>query len=129
MRSSDDAGDDDWDGTREEAELPISIELTVATEANEHPPVEEGTRVDVSIDGEMYPTARLDDGRYVAWWFNARAPEPDDAVTTEWVSAPTRFLAAGTLHERWEDPVAYESLLGASGVDAPPDELPTATDG
>lgn len=118
------------DGSAGEADLPVSIEITIATEAGEHPPVEDGTRVDVSVDGEMYPTARLEDGSYVAWWFRAdeSAPAPDDPVTTEWVSAPTRFLAAGTLHERWEDPAAYESMLRASAIEGVPDEVPSASD-
>lgn len=88
----------------------VPIEITVASESNDRPCVESGTRIDVSVDGQMYPTARLPDGRYAAWWFDADAPALDDPVTTEWVVAPTRFLAAGSLHELWQDPAVFDSL-------------------
>ncbi|MFC6941600.1 hypothetical protein ACFQE8_16760 [Salinirubellus sp. GCM10025818] len=96
----------------------VPIEITVADEADERPTVESHTRIDVAVQGEIYPTAELADGRYVAWWFEAdEPPEIDSSVTTEWVAAPTRFLAAATLRELWEDPRAFEDLAagGASG--------------
>lgn len=89
----------------------IPVEITVAGEEGERPSVDTASRIDVSVDGEMYPTARLDDGRYVAWWFDTDAPEPEDPLTTEWVAAPTRFLAAATLRELWDDPAAFDSLV------------------
>lgn len=89
----------------------IPIEITVAEEADERPSVERATRIDVSVGGEMYPTARLEDGRYVAWWFEADAPAPEDPLTTEWVAAPTRFMAAATLRELWESPAAFDTLV------------------
>jgi hypothetical protein len=88
----------------------IPIEIAVGDDARHRPPVDDETRVDVEVDGQMYPTARLADGRYVAWWFDTDAPALDDPVTTEWVAAPTRFLAAGTLHELWQDPAAFDAL-------------------
>ncbi|WP_123535473.1 hypothetical protein [Halosimplex salinum] len=91
-------------------ERSIPIEISVATDGDERPPVDDETRVDVEVDGQMYPTARLSDGRYVAWWFETDAPALEDPVTTEWVAAPTRFLAAGTLHELWQDPAAFDSI-------------------
>jgi len=93
----------------------VPIEITVAEECDERPAVESGTRIDVAVRGEIYPTAELDDGRYVAWWFEADEPPAlDSDVTTEWVAAPTRFLAAATLRELWEDPRAFDDLA-ASG--------------
>lgn len=89
----------------------VPIEILVADEDDERPSVKEGTRIDVSVNGQMYPTAKLADGRYVAWWFDTDAPAPDDEVTTEWVAAPTRFLAAATLGELWEDPAAFDTLV------------------
>lgn len=89
----------------------IPIEISVATDPDERPCVDSGTRVDVSVNGQLYPTSRLEDGRYVAWWFDTDPPEPGDPATTEWVAAPTRFLAAGTLHELWEDPAAFDDLV------------------
>lgn len=94
----------------ERGERHIPVEVSVGADADEQPPVEDDTRLDVSVNGQMYPTARLEDGRYVAWWFEADAPEPSAAATTEWVAAPTRFLAAGTLHELWENPAAFDAL-------------------
>ncbi|MUV87603.1 hypothetical protein GJ631_13790 [Natronomonas sp. CBA1123] len=88
----------------------VPVEVSVGADTDEQPPVESNTRIDIIVDRESYPTARLDDGRYVAWWFTTDAPEPDAAVTSEWVTAPTRFLAAGTLHELWENPAAFDSL-------------------
>lgn len=93
------------------SERHIPIEILAAGEAEELPDVASNSRIDVSVDGEIYPTVQLEDGRYVAWWFNAGAPAPDDPVTREWVAAPTRFLAAATLRELWEDPAAFDSLL------------------
>lgn len=97
-------------GEGDDGERHIPIEISVGDDAEQRPPVDDVTRVDVEVEGEMYPTARLADGRYVSWWFKADAPALDDPVTTEWVAAPTRFLAAGTLHELWEDPAAFDHL-------------------
>ncbi|MFB6087881.1 MAG: hypothetical protein ABEJ85_05115 [Haloarculaceae archaeon] len=91
----------------------IPIEVSIGAGDADHPEVDDNTRVDVQVDEQMYPTARLTDGRYVAWWFDHEAPDPDSDVTTEWVAAPTRFLAAGTLHELWEDPAAFDRLSDA----------------
>lgn len=87
----------------------VPIEVSVDAE-NEQPPVESNTRIDILVETEAYPTARLDDGRYVAWWFAPDAPSLDAPAASEWVAAPTRFLAAGTLHELWENPAAFDSL-------------------
>ena len=89
----------------------VPIEITVADECDERPTVRPGTRIDVAVQGEIYPTAELADGRYAAWWFEADEPPSLDAeVTTEWVAAPTRFLAAATLRELWEDPRAFDDF-------------------
>jgi hypothetical protein len=94
----------------------LPIEITVAEEGDERPAVESGTRLDVAVRGGLYPTARLNDGRYAAWWFEAEnSPELDDEATTEWVAAPTRFLAAATLSELWDDPVAFDRLVTDGG--------------
>lgn len=93
----------------------VPIEITVADESDDRPTVESSSRIDVAVQGEIYPTAEMADGRYVAWWFEADEPPAiDSAVTTEWVAAPTRFLAAATLRELWEDPRAFDHLA-ASG--------------
>lgn len=91
----------------------VPIEVSVDA-ADAEPDVETDTRIDILVDAEAYPTARLDDGRYVAWWFDAEAPAPAAPATTEWVAAPTRFLAAGTLHELWENPTAFDRLTAQS---------------
>ncbi|MFC6838163.1 hypothetical protein [Halomarina ordinaria] len=88
----------------------VDIELLVADESEETPSVESGTRVDVVVNGRMYPTAKLADGRYVAWWFDTAAPDPESSVNTEWVAAPTRFLAAATIGELWDDPASLHAL-------------------
>lgn len=95
----------------------VPIEITVAGEDEERPSVVSGTRLDVAVRGEMYPTKRLADGRYAAWWFEAtdRAPDLDDPVTTEWVAAPTRFLAAATLSELWNDPGSFDRVVADGG--------------
>ncbi|WP_423746279.1 hypothetical protein V5735_16865 (plasmid) [Haladaptatus sp. SPP-AMP-3] len=95
-------------------ERTVQIEILVADCPEDAPEVEANSRVDVAVNGQMYPTAKLDDGRYVAWWFEATAPAPDDSITTEWVAAPTRYLAAATLSELWEDPAAFDSLMSAN---------------
>ena len=95
-------------------ERTVQIEILVADSPEDAPEVEAHSRVDVAVNGQMYPTAKLTDGRYVAWWFEATAPAPDDSVTTEWVAAPTRYLAAATLGELWEDPAAFDSITGAN---------------
>ena len=64
----DDAGVGEAGGERS-----IPIEISVVTDGDEWPPVDDGTRVDVEVDGQMYPTARLSDGRYVAWWFETHS--------------------------------------------------------
>ena len=98
------------DATDEDAtDEHVPVEISLEAEA-EGPAVESDTRIDILVDTEAYPTARLDDGRYVAWWFEADAPAPSEPATSEWVAAPTRFLAAGTLHELWENPAALDSL-------------------
>ncbi len=89
----------------------IPIEVTVADEGDERPSVVADSRLDVAVDGRLYPTAELADGGYLAWWFDAGdTPAPDSEVTTEWVAAPTRFLAAATLRELWEDPAAFDRI-------------------
>ena len=88
-------------------DVPIEVHLDAA---DERPAVEADTRIDILVETAAYPTARLDDGRYVAWWFDADAPAPAAPATTEWVAAPTRFLAAGTLHELWENPAVLDRL-------------------
>ena len=90
----------------------VDIEVLVADESEDRPDVEDATRIDVAVGEELYPTAKLQDGRYVAWWFDAHAPAADDDVTTEWVVGPTRFLAAATLGELWEDPRSFDALVG-----------------
>jgi hypothetical protein len=96
----------DEDAPRED-HVPIEVNVDAG---DEQPAVESNTRIDILVETEAYPTARLDDGRYVAWWFAPDAPAIGDAAASEWVAAPTRFLAAGTLHELWENPSAMESL-------------------
>lgn len=94
----------------------VPIEISVAEEGDERPAVEDGTRLDVAVRGGLYPTARLDDGRYAAWWFEAENnPALDDEATTEWVAAPTRFLAAATLSELWDDPTAFDRVVADGG--------------
>lgn len=97
-------------------EQSVLIELLVADGDEQRPAVESGSRIDVSVDGQMYPTARLADGRYIAWWFDTSAPDPTDSVATEWVAAPTRYLAAATLGELWEDPALFDSLTAESAA-------------
>lgn len=91
----------------------VQIEVLVADSPEDAPPVKPDSRVDVSVNGQMYPTAKLTDGRYVAWWFEPTAPPADSSVTTEWVAAPTRYLAAATLGELWENPTTFETLTEA----------------
>ncbi|MFB6119181.1 hypothetical protein [Halosegnis sp.] len=93
----------------------VPIEVTLAGDDDERPSVVDGSRLDVAVDGRLYPTAELHDGGYLAWWFTAGdTPAPDADVTTEWVAAPTRFLAAATLRELWEDPAAFDRLVESS---------------
>jgi hypothetical protein len=96
--------------TRQTDEPDVPIEITVAEEADDRPELVPESRMDVAVLGELYPTARLADGRYVAWWYEADAPDLHDPMTTEWVTAPTRFLAAATLRELWEDPTSFEQV-------------------
>jgi hypothetical protein len=101
--------------TRSESTADDHVPIEVGLGADgERPTVESNTRIDILVETETYPTARLDDGRYVAWWFSADAPPLADPTAGEWVAAPTRFLAAGTLHELWEHPAAFESLAARS---------------
>ncbi|MWG35980.1 hypothetical protein [Halomarina oriensis] len=92
----------------------VDIEVMVA-DGEDRPTVEDATRIDVAVGEQLYPTAKLQDGRYVAWWFDAHAPAADSQTTTEWVVGPTRFLAAATLGELWEDPRSFETLTAKSG--------------
>ncbi|GAA5049037.1 hypothetical protein ACFFQF_25405 [Haladaptatus pallidirubidus] len=94
-------------------ERSVCIEVLIADSPEDAPAVEADSRVDVSVNGQMYPTAKLVDGRYVAWWFETAAPAPDSSVTTEWVAAPTRYLAAATLDELWENPASFDTLTEA----------------
>ena len=96
----------------------VPIEVTVAADGDERPSVVDGTRLDVAVDGRLYPTAERRDGSYLAWWFDAGdSPAPESEVTTEWVAAPTRFLAAATLRELWEDPTRFDAI-GTEGTSA-----------
>ncbi|WP_458210057.1 hypothetical protein [Haladaptatus sp. NG-SE-30] len=92
----------------------VHIEVLVADSPEDAPTVDPDSRVDVSVKDQMFPTARLADGRYVAWWFQPSAPPADSRSTTEWVAAPTRYLAAATLRELWEDPTTFTSLVETS---------------
>jgi hypothetical protein len=91
----------------------VSIEIVEPPAPDESPELEPATRVDTMVKDRLLPTARLDDGRYVAWWFDTDAPGPYDAATTEWVIAPTRFLAAATFRELTEDPARFDALVSA----------------
>ena len=95
----------------------VDIEVLVA-DGEDRPAVEDATRIDVAVGEQLYPTAKLQDGRYVAWWFDAHAPPADADVTTEWVVGPTRFLAAATLGELWEDPRSFDALVGGGDLRA-----------
>ena len=64
-------------GHQTDADEHVPIEVSLKADA-EGPPVESDTRIDILVDTEAYPTARLDDGRYVAWWFEADAPAPSE---------------------------------------------------
>ena len=97
------------------SESHVPIEIIVSPDDEGGPGVEPHSRIDVLVNDRLYPTARLDDGRYVAWWFDTEAPEPDDPATTEWIVAPTRYLAAVTLRELWEDPAAFDSVRPGNG--------------
>jgi hypothetical protein len=89
----------------------VSIEIIEPPAPGESPELDPATRVDTMVKDRLLPTARLDDGRYVAWWFDTDAPEPYGEATTEWVVAPTRFLAAATFRELTEDPARFDDLL------------------
>jgi hypothetical protein len=96
----------------------VPIEVTVADEGDERPSVVDGSRLDVAVDGRLYPTAELQDGSYLAWWFAADdTPAPESEATTEWVAAPTRFLAAATLRELWEDPAVFDRIAEQGTAD------------
>ena len=91
------------------------IEVTVADPDDPRPSVVGESRLDVAVDGQLYPTAELADGGYLAWWFEAAdSPAPDANATTEWVAAPTRFLAAATLRELWADPTVFDRIADGS---------------
>ena len=100
-------------GANEKPSRHVSIEIIEPPEPGESPEVDPATRVDTMVQDRLLPTARLSDGRYVAWWFDTDAPDPDDDLTTEWVVAPTRFLAAATFRELTEDPARFEALVSA----------------
>lgn len=89
----------------------VSIEIIEPPEPDGEPALDRETRVDTMVKDRLLPTARLEDGRYMAWWFDTDAPDPYDDATSEWVLAPTRFLAAATLRELTEDPARFEELL------------------
>ncbi|WP_204959935.1 hypothetical protein [Salinigranum salinum] len=91
----------------------VSIEIREPPAPDESPRLDARTRVDTMVKDRLLPTARLEDGRYVAWWFDTDAPDPHDAATSEWVVAPTRFLAAATFRELTEDPARFDELVGA----------------
>ena len=93
------------------ADRHISVEIIEPPTTEEGPQVDPATRVDTMVKDRLLPTARLEDGRYVAWWFDTDAPEPHDPATSEWVVAPTRFLAAATFRELTEDPARFDELL------------------
>ncbi len=99
----------------------VPIDLIVPDGGDERPPIAPDTRIDVVVNGRMFPTVELEDGRYVAWWHDTDAPDPHDDATEEWVAAPTRFLAAATLRELWENPVAFESLRDGGTTAATPE--------
>jgi hypothetical protein len=123
-QSHEDAGSETSEGS-------VPIEILVPTGGDDTPAVEAHSRLDIVVRGEMYPTARLQDGRYVAWWHEADAPAPEDPAVEEWVTAPTRFLAAATVHELWEDPAAFASLrpAGAGSADDDAGERSSVGDG
>jgi hypothetical protein len=93
----------------------VSIEIIEPPSPDGSPGLDPATRVDTMVQDRLLPTARLDDGRYVAWWFDADAPDPYDDATTEWVVAPTRFLAAATFRELTEDPARFDELVSETG--------------
>jgi hypothetical protein len=95
----------------------VSIEICDPPARDSAPQLNDGTRVDTMVKDRLLPTARLDDGRYVAWWFDTDAPDPYDETTTEWVVAPTRFLAAATFRELTEDPARFDELLDGDAAD------------
>jgi hypothetical protein len=90
----------------------VSIEILEPPAPDGTPALDPDTRVDTMVKDRLLPTARLDDGRYVAWWFDTDAPEPYDEATSEWIVAPTRFLAAATFRELTEDPARFDELVG-----------------
>jgi hypothetical protein len=90
----------------------VSIEILEPPAPDGTPALDTETRVDTMVKDRLLPTARLEDGRYVAWWFDTDAPDPYDPATTEWVVAPTRFLAAATFRELTEDPARFDELVG-----------------
>lgn len=92
----------------------LSVEIIITGDSKGGPDIVDGSRVDVSIECQVYPTARLNDSAFVAWWFNADAPDIESSDVQKWVKAPTRFLAAGTLHEIWENPSMIDSLAKKS---------------
>lgn len=91
----------------------VSIEILEPPTPDGTPTLDPETRVDTMVKDRLLPTARLVDGRYVAWWFDTDAPDPYDEATTEWVVAPTRFLAAATFRELTEDPARFDELVSA----------------
>jgi hypothetical protein len=96
----------------------VSIEIREPPEPDDTPALDRKTRVDTMVKDRLFPTARLEDGRYVAWWFDTDAPDPYDAATSEWVIAPTRFLAAATFRELTEDPARFDELVSEESDEA-----------
>jgi hypothetical protein len=99
----------------------VSIEIREPPAPDGTPELDRQTRVDTMVKDRLLPTARLDDGRYVAWWFDTDAPDPYDEATSEWVVAPTRFLAAATFRELTEDPARFDQLLEDGNDGGEPD--------
>jgi hypothetical protein len=105
------------DADRPRGSRHVSIEICDPPAPDGRPKIDDATRVDTMVKDRLFPTARLEDGRYVAWWFDTDAPDPYDETTSEWVVAPTRFLAAATFRELTEDPARFEELI--RGEDEP----------
>jgi hypothetical protein len=99
------------DADRPRGNRHVSIEICDPPAPDDAPQLDDGTRVDTMVKDRLLPTARLEDGRYVAWWFDTNAPDPYDETTSEWVVAPTRFLAAATFRELTEDPARFDELV------------------
>ena len=73
----------------------VPIEISVAEEGDERPAVENGTRLDVAVRGGLYPTARLDDGRYAAFHSHATNLVPGDGNGHADILLGTQMVAKG----------------------------------